>query len=533
MSDITSGYDLSETGIYVKSGAHTQLRERIAELEFAEEEREWIAVSNGNNIFEFSRTFLGTVTRLARLLFLKNPLISRGVKIKADYVFGRGVNISAKDDDINDVIQKFLEDKQNQTELTAQQARLQKEIELQTDGNIFFVLVPHSKTGHIRVHSIPADEITDIITDPANRKAAWYYKREWYEVVTDLNTGITKEEKRTAYYRDWRNKPDQERQTIGGNPVDNTGFVYHIKVGGFSDWKFGVSELYAPSAWAKAYNFFLENWSKIVAAYATFAFKVTTTGGKQGVTAAVNKLGTSVTASSPIERNPSPAKGSNIVMQDGNDIQPVRTAGATTSAEDGRYLLLMVAAGVGLPETFFGNVSVGSLATATSLDRPTELMLTNRQTLWADIYNDIIQFVLYYAIKAIEGPLRAIADIEINEYGEEYVVYDESIDSHVDIDFPSITTHSLTEHMTALTQAAPFIPDAKTMARMVLTALGENDIDTLIERLYPENAAPPADQGEVDPATAALTQAAQDMKTAIEALREVFNAGRVPARIAA
>src|SRR4026208_997726 len=522
-------YRQTSSGVYVRGVDHP-LKERIAELEFAAEDAEWLLLGDASSGFEFSRQFVTTITRLARLMKLKNPLVGRGVNVKASYVWARGVNIQAKDETINEVVQAFLDDKQNQTEFTAHAARQDKERELQTDGNIFFVLVPHPQTGHIRVFTIDVDEVTDIITNPANRKASWYYKREWIEVEINFETGETKEVRKNAYYRDWRNKPDMDRKKIGSIDVIEGQFVYHVKTGGFSNWKFGISEIYSAIDWAKAYKTFLENWSTIVAAYARFAFKVTTTGGKTGVAAAKTKLATTVTTTSG-ERNPAPIPGSNIVMQAGNDIEPIRTQGAQTSAEDGRRLLLMVASTFGLPETFFGDVSVGTLATATSLDRPTELMLTDRQTLWADIYHDILDFVLFSAVTAIKGPLRAIGDVKENDYGEPYVTFGDAINDRIIVTFPPIVQHSLTEQMTAITQGAPFIPDAKELTRMVLTALGENDVDEMIEQLYPEGE-PIAPNVGVDPTIDPLAQAAQDMRQAIEALHETFSGKQSPREIA-
>jgi hypothetical protein len=54
----------------------------------------------------------------------------------------------------------------------------------------------------------------------------------------------------------------------------------------------------------------------------------------------------------------------------------------------------MVAAATGMPEFFFGDANVGNHATAKTLDRPTELKFLDRQTLWADIHQDILQYVI-------------------------------------------------------------------------------------------------------------------------------------------
>lgn len=528
-------YRIRESGMLVPAGLTVQARERIAELEFATEDLEWLALGNLENAFEFSRQFNTSITRVARLTYLKNPIVQRGVKVKADYVFGRGVNIQAKDKDVNNVIQAFLNDPRNQTEFTSQIARLDKERELQTDGNIFFVLIPHMQTGKIRIRTINADEMTDIICNPDDRKESWYYKREYTESTFNFESGQYVTEKKIAFYRDWRYKPDVDRTSIGSSPVIDGQYIYHIKVGGFSDWKFGVSELYSAIDWTKAYKIFLENWSTIVAAYARFAYKVTTTGGKPGVQAATKRLSTTVSTSAG-ETNPKPTTASTFVAQEGTTIDPIRTSGATTSAEDGRRLLLMVCASFGLPETFFGDVSVGTLATAKSLDRPTELMISNRQTLWTDIYKDIIDFVMFYAVSAIDGPLRAFGEVTVNEYGESVVTFDDTIDTHIDIDFPSVVESDTKTSVEAINTGAAYIPDDRLLTRLVLGALGENDIDTLLEAMYNEDGTPKQPKPAAAPATNPLNlladpnatadasgdplaEAARQLRESVEALR--------------
>lgn len=540
-------YDTRESGFLVpasvrESGATRELRERIAELEFGsgnDDGQSWIPMAAAGETLEFSRGFVSDIMRLARIMYLKNPLINRGVRVKADYVFGRAVQISAPDEEINIVIQTFLDDERNQTEFSSHSSRIQREIELQTDGNIFYALLPNAETGRVRVRTLPANEVTDIITDPNDRHTPWYYKREWIERTIDMATGEARETRRIAYYRDWRYKPDAERRTIGSAEVISGVYVYHVKTGGFSDWKFGVSELYAALDWAKAYKGFLENWATIVAAYARFAFKVTTTGGKQGAINARKKLETRLgaTGEGAIDRNPAPTTGSVFVAPEGNDIAPIRTSGATTAAEDGRRLLLMVAAAFGLPETFFGDVSVGTLATATSLDRPTELMLSNRQQLWRDIYIDILRFVVEWAVKAPNGALRGIATIAQNEYGETELLFADGPPKIV-VDFPSVLERDIEATIRAITMGTTLdgkdpkiVPDLKYIAKMVLTTLGEADIDETLDRLFPTEEstrpqpapAPAAPGGVPNTGTPAEDgDPADTIATATEALREAI-----------
>lgn len=513
------------SGVYIprQSGSDREFQERIAELEFALEDRDWILLGDYGTNTELSRQGLQEIARLARIMYIKNPLIQRGVNVASDYIWGRSVNISAKQEELNDVIQAFLNDLVNQAELTSQQSRIQKDRELRVDGNVFLVLFVHPITGHVRIGSIPNYEIVDIVTDPNNRKKPRYYKRQWTEQqlneANDSYETITK----TAYYQDWRYEPQVYRSLIGTTPVVRER-VMHIKVGGFSDWKFGVSEVYAAIDWAKAYKTFLENWSTIVAAYARFAFKVTTTGGKQGIAQAKTKLATTL-STTDTERNPPPVVGSSFVRSKNvsgvpeADIEPIRTAGAQTSADDARRLLLMVAAAFGLPESFFGDVQ-GTFATADALDRPTELAFVNRQSLWSDVYHQLLDFVIYWAIAAVQGPLRSFGQLVINEYGELVIQFNDEFNSHIDVDFPSIIVHSIKDQMSALVLGATFdgkpttiIPDNKQLAKMALTILGENDIDELLDQLYPPDQVVTERE---------LNQAVIDFKEAIASLSNVI-----------
>lgn len=548
MSDNYQLTEIGEAPIWVNPSARDRyLAERLAEIEdFMREDRDWINIGAANQDQQLSRGGLQYIGRIARLMYIQNPLVNRGVTVKADYVWGRGCNISAKDETINELIQEFLDDPRNQVEFTSQPSRIQKEVELQTDGNIFFAFIVHPITGRVRVRSIPCDEITDTITNPNDKKEVWFYKREWVEVTTNLETGETKTENKTAFYPDWDYRPAAIQKKIGKFDVINVP-VYHVKIGGFSDWKFGVPEIFSSLNWAKSYTKFLSNWASLMQVYARFALKITTSGGKAGIDKAKEKIGTTI-SSTRRETNPPPAPGSSFVRSqsaDGvtqADVDVVRTAGATTSAEDGRRLLLMVCAAFGIPETFLGDVSVGTLATSKSLDRPTELGFKNRQELWAYIYHAIIDFVMFCSVKAPAGKINKarIATIGANEYGEPIVLWQDDVNTHVDVDFPSIVEHDLQQYVMAVKTAATLdgatpnvLNDNRLLARMFLVALGENDVDEILDKLYPLDADgnpinpnPAPAQGtnpEADQLANDLMQAAQGVQEALQLVRESIN----------
>jgi len=456
------------------------LTERLAELELALEDLSWTKILYGEGEHEFSREALGKISYLSRLMYLKNPLINRGVNVKRYYVWGQGITIKSKDPEIDKVLQQFLSDRKNQQELTGHTAQMTKELDLECDGNIFLVFfVDKLKTGKVRIRSIPFSQIQEIVTNPDDAKEPWFYYRVW----TDSN-GKSHE----VYYPDWCYVQKKNVKTYKGKPIETSATIMHIKNGGFSDWKYGVSEIYSALDWAKAYKEFLEDWATITRAYARFAWQATTKGGAKGIAAVKSKFQTTWSETSS-ENNPPPGVGSMAITGDGATLTPIKTAGATTSPEDGRRILLMVCAAVGLPETFMGDASVGSLATAKSLDRPTELAMKDRQTFWKDILNDILNYVLLWAVKV--GTLKGKATLVKTDDGIEQLKWKEGdYQDIVEINFPPVVAADRVADVGAVVQAitlggqisSGMIPDDDAL-RMLLTALGEQNVEQMLDQL--------------------------------------------------
>jgi hypothetical protein len=478
---------------------NTELSERLAALEMALESADWRLLT-WQSQHEFSREGLRQMVELARVVALKNPIVKRSIAVQQLYVWGQDWSVKARDPNVNTVIQAFLDDPKNAVELTGHTARMDKEKEQQTDGNLFLIFFVNKLSGRVRVRSIPLEQIQQIICSPDDSKEPWYYERVW-STQTLTESGAIESKIERAYYPDWRYTPTAQRPEIAGIPVMWDTPILHVKTGGYSHMKFGLSEIYAQLDWSQAYKNFLEDWSAIVRAYRRFAFDLATPGGKQSIAAAKAKLNTTVgTGTGTIyDTNPPPVAGG-VFIHDGNtQLNPIRTQGATVGAEDGRRLLLMVAAAAGLPETFYGDVSVGTLATANSLDRPTELQMANRQKFWADIFEAIFQFVLLWAVKAPAGPLRGAGSLVSTvdeDQREEHIEWGET-KAHVDIDFPPILNEPTVEQVSAIISAATLdgkqlagTIDIVTMTRMLLSALGEDDLDEIMEELFPAGKIP-------------------------------------------
>jgi hypothetical protein len=161
------------------------------------------------------------------------------------------------------------------------------------------------------------------------------------------------------------------------------------------------------------------------------------------------------------------------ISQEGEELTPIPKSGATTSAEDGRPSRLMVAAAMDLPDTILsGDADQGNLATAKTLDRPTELAIRSRQSLWADYDRDIFGYAI--AVRQRRGEFR-------------------NADPNITVSFPQVIEHDTESMVKAIVAAATLsgnidagtIP-AEQLSRMLLQALGVEDVDSVLDDLDDE-----------------------------------------------
>lgn len=468
------------------------MQEGMAELELALEDLNYIRLT-ANGEREFSREGLNKIVELSRLMYIKNPLIKRQVQVKSLYVWAQGFNVRAKQPEINQVLQAFWDDEKNRAELTSHQARMMKEVDLQVDGNIFFVFFVRPGDGRVRVRSMPVDEVREIVCDPDDAKSPRYYLRTWKETKINEGSGRKNTVQRKAYYPDWQYLPVSKPAKLGNVEIRWDEPVYHIRIGGFSDWKFGLGDVYASIDWARAYKGFLEDWASLTKSLSKIAWKMTTPGGSKAVKAAKAKIATTLGTGGIGETNPSPPAGSTFVGGKDVDLQPMNIRGANVSAEDGRRLLLMAAASAGLPETYYGDVSVGTLATARTMDRPTELMMLERQTFWIDVYRNIIKFVILQSVRF--GDLAKVGTVRDKPDGSEIersITWQDGVNMMLDIDFPPILEHDIQAAVQAVVTALTLngqdirLLDEPQGTRLILNALGVDDVDEIMTELFPD-----------------------------------------------
>lgn len=422
---------------------------------------------------DFTRGGLDELMRVSRAMYLSHPLIQRAVNVRAYYTWAQGVHVHADDEAIQaELIEPMMDDPANKAELYGHQARILTDVDQSCDGNNFTALWT-TDVGAVSVRSVPPEEIREIITSPDDRRVIWFYRRCWVEDRFSLDTGRVMQVPKEVLYPDVQyalNAPSKP-QSIGGIDVQWDAPIIHLRTGGLKHMQFGIPETYAALDWARAYQKFLSDWHTIVASLARFAWQKTTKGSK--IKDAKTRLQSSITPDEPRETNRAPGAGSVHISQEGEELTPIPKSGATTSAEDARPSRLMVAAAMDLPDTILsGDADQGNLATAKTLDRPTELAIRSRQSLWADYDRDIFSYAI--AVRQRRGEFR-------------------SADPNITVSFPQVIEHDTESMVKAIVAAATLsgnidagtIP-AEQLSRMLLQALGVEDVDSVLDDLTDE-----------------------------------------------
>lgn len=352
---------------------------------------------------EFSRWGIQQIILISRLYYIKNPIVRRLVNVCAIYVFGRGVEISSPDPDANEEIKRFLERNQK---VLGQVALTDMERRKDYDGNLFFCFFPNKDSGDCDVRTIDATEVQEIVTDPEDSETEWLFKRQWVERTFDATNGNYATKQRTAWYPALNYTPPMT--TINGDEVMKDNPVYHRKCGTVGKWLFGCPRIYPMLDWAKASRKFLEACAAVKAALAQIAMTVTTKGGQQALAGIKQQLETTVNTGngSAWDRNPTAVNGSVWASGPGTALAAFKSSGEGGNPDEVRQYKLMCCMVKDVPETFLADVSTGNLATATTLDRPTELAFMSLQEEWREDLVIITQFALRNSMKAPNGKFR-------------------------------------------------------------------------------------------------------------------------------
>lgn len=466
-----------------------RLEESLAQLELARENTGWSKVISLYQE-EFTREGLRRSAEQGRVFGVANPLIKRGRNVRHAYVWGQGVDVGAREEAVNDLIQGFIDDEGNREAFYGAQARQEYEGCLYDEGNFFLAHFTDPLTGRVKVRVLPFDEIQDVITAPGDKLSPWYYLRQWTEQDEQGNSTEQK-----AYYPALKYQPATKYKNVNGVEVMWDAPVRHVKVNALSGWKFGIGDSYAAIPWALSHKGFLEDWALLMKALSKIAF---TTSSKSSAASQNKRAALQGMANLPA--------GSTVSMSEDQKLEALPKSGATIDSESSRPLATLTASALDLPVTILlaDPGQTGARATAETLDLPTRLIFQARQQLHVEVYKDSIGYAVEQAVIAPRGPLRGLGKA-VRDGDRLTVEFKDPSDATVEVTFPGLDEVPLDIIMAAIEKADGLevrLPPL-VMLKLVLQALRVPDIDEIIQQLTD------AEGNYLDPGVTAGDRAAQ------------------------
>ncbi|HEY0889361.1 MAG TPA: hypothetical protein VGE38_07110 [Nocardioides sp.] len=475
------------------------LRESMADLTLALEDKGWVDIASSVQR-DFSPEARKALSSLCRTMAIANPLLKRGMLVRIGYIWGQGVQVRARAageeqaQDVNTVVQSFWD--ANSTALSGDEAHDKLERGVATEGNVYIACFTSPMTGDVRVRTALADEIVDIICNPEDRDEPWFYILEVPQKIVEkaYQPGQTRTRNQVARiaHPALGYRPQQRPKSIDGIPIRWDAPIKHVKVNPVAGWRYGVPDIYASLAWARAYKDFLVDWAQLTHSLSLIAWQATggTASKAQKIAQEVKKAnggnGPGVGGIPPLGSGPA---GQAAVGTPDVKLEAVSKSGATIDANSGKPLAGMAAAGLGLPVTMLlADPGVtGARAVAETLDLPTILEMGMRRLLWQAAFTEIIEYVIDQAVLAPRGPLRGT--LARDEWGQLQVTLTGDVEKTLDWDWPPLVDVDPVQLVNAIVSAS----DTKiggavplVLLRLLLNALGVKDVDEVLDDVTDE-----------------------------------------------
>lgn len=481
-----------EQALGQEKASHMLALESIADLEAATDSLGWRRIA-ATGQHEFSEMGLRRIVLVCQLVALKNPLLKRGLALRAAYTWGQGVDITAPDPRVDKVIQDFVADQRNQDALFGPSARVGRDFSSGTDGNLFIACYTRPLTGRVQVRTVPFLEIGRVIHNPDDRLDAWFYRRDFTLDSVD-QYGFVTSETRYVWHPAIGQHPGRPKLAWLESPdrrVQWDAPMLHICEERPDGWTYGVPVAYAAVDWAIAYKEFLSDWAIYMKALSQFAWRQTGPGRKQA--RALAQLASVPSVVDPATGEPMARIGATAQLGLDQTLEAIPKTGATIDANSGAPLANMVAAAIGFPVTMLlGDPSKGDRSAAENLDRPTELLMELHQKWWADAYRQIFEHVIDSSVRAPKGHLRG--KVTRDDDGREVITLANGRSRTVQVNFADlddISPAALVDAIVKANETGVFGP--LEILRMLAEALNHPDPDAVVAAMTGEdgNFSPP------------------------------------------
>ena len=359
-------------------------------------------------------------------LYKYSPLAQWAVWLWTGWGLGDKVTVTPNDDGAAEVWEEFWAADRNATML-GEDVIQELSNWLLVRGNQYLVFFASEMDGETTIRRIPPDQVSEIVADPDDDMAPWFYKREW----TPTSGSVTGQQT-TMYYPDWQvffdegleekwnrladmNVVDADadradrvnsngEEALGGERTGTVACVLHVNHNRKDDESLlGWPMLTTGRHWMDAHKRFAQDRLTVAAGKAMFVRRKKVQGGSRALSSVADTIRTALSATNYTERNPAAVAGSvelDNAMIDTEDLP--MTTGASDADVDNKMFAWMALLGAGLFPTSAG-LDTARWATALQMDKAQSMLFERYGTFWAAQWRKMVKVVLSFKERYGEG----------------------------------------------------------------------------------------------------------------------------------
>jgi hypothetical protein len=393
----------------------------------------------------------------ARTVWHTDPQAGAAVELLNEFSLGRGVpKPSAKDQRVQEVIDRFWDNPQNQRVLTSYTGQLRLGNSLSVQSNVFWLIFDEGDDGQVLLSYLAHDTVENAVSDPANRQRVLYFtarkvRQEWDFKADRPKVDLSRQHgtQKLWYYEVWgavdealderglKGKRRRDKLTLTEAAKDTAtkvserdgsvmieakddddgplvlcpadklgeGQVFHLYENTDMEGIFGIPRMRRTIRWYTAYNEFMGARTDMMLAAAKFIMERTVKGSPRTLEAMATRAMRATSdlqerISSEDTRTLGPRGGANILQQnEAVQHEPMRLdSGAGNAVQDGQMLRAQVSAGDRFPQHYLGDVGSANLAVATSMELPVLKHVEARQELIEGLFRFCIDRAIQRAV---------------------------------------------------------------------------------------------------------------------------------------
>lgn len=353
----------------------------------------------------------------SRFALTHDPLARAEASHLANFAFGSGIPVpEAKDEAVQKIIDELWSDPVNVDIATGFEAQRKLSNDLITTANLF--PAAYITDSGVRLGMIPSDRVENVVTDGDNQdrplwylvrpgKTLWNYTNDQPKSSTDAQDTSP----RPVYWPHWRNVEDARKEGVSFEGLDSSrigpGFVYHIRINRVGETQFGTPPWAASLRFYSAMNEFLESRVTMAQAASQFIAKRVRNDSPEGLIKAARSV-TNMAGELARARTPNPhlapeaAPPGSWWMENAEDrLESMKLdSGAGAAAQDAQIIRSPLSAASGFGQHYLGDASNANLATSTSLELPTLMMVGAWQETFEQFYRWFTDLGIQTAVRA-------------------------------------------------------------------------------------------------------------------------------------